>query len=123
VLHRGAGSGIKSRKDDSMNSQITGLRVASVVFGLMAIASIAAASDASRGARAGASDAVVAKRAGLHHFERSECLVVETRSHADQMNEPGTNTPNGPMLFQALLSGAAELLSLGMGSRLVRDSI
>jgi hypothetical protein len=40
VLHRGAGSGIKSRKDDSMNSQITGLRVASVVFGLMAIAQL-----------------------------------------------------------------------------------
>ena len=72
-----------------MNSQIIGLRVACVVFGLIAIAQLVRLSDTPRGARGRSSDAVVAKCAGLHHFERSESLDVETCAHADQMNEIG----------------------------------
>ena len=72
-----------------MNSQTIGLRVASVVFGLMAIAQLVRLSDTPRGARGRSSDAVVAKCAGLHHFERSESLDVETCAHADEMNEIG----------------------------------
>jgi Domain of unknown function (DUF1772) len=44
---------------------------------------IGAACDTPRGARGRASDAVVAKRVGRHHFGRPECLDVEARSHAD----------------------------------------
>jgi hypothetical protein len=36
----------------------------------------------------------VAKCAGFYHFGRSESLDVETRSHADQMNESGNMRPN-----------------------------
>ena len=43
--------------------------------------------DTPRGARGRLSNAVVAKSAGFHLFERSESLDVETRAHADPMNE------------------------------------
>ena len=39
-VKRGVPGRARLREDDSMNSQITGLRVASVVFGLMAIAQL-----------------------------------------------------------------------------------
>jgi hypothetical protein len=47
---------------------------------------IGAVSDKPGGARRGSSDAVVAKRAGLRHFGRSEPVDVETRSHVDQLS-------------------------------------
>ena len=77
-----------------MNSQITGLRVAKRCIRSDGHRAIGAASDTPRGAGGRSSDAVVAKCAGLHHFGRSESLDVETRSHADQMNESGTMRPN-----------------------------
>jgi len=55
---------------------------------------IGAASDTPRGTGGRSSDAVVAKCAGLHNFGRSESLDVETRSHADQMNESGPMRSN-----------------------------
>lgn len=39
------------------------------------------------GVRGRLSDAFVAESAGFHLFERSESLDVETRAHADQMNQ------------------------------------
>jgi hypothetical protein len=69
-----------------MNSQITGLRVASVVFGLMAIAQLARLLIRP-GGRGRLYDAIVAKCAGLHHFGRTQSLALETRWYADQVNE------------------------------------
>ncbi len=63
---------------------------------------IGAAGDTPRGVRGRPSDAVVAKCAGLHHSGRSESVDVETRSHADHMNEAGTMSPTfamQPMAF------------------------
>ena len=90
-----------------MNSQTIGLRVASVVFGLMAIAQLVRLSDTPRGARGRSSDAVVAKCAGLHHFERSESLDVETCTHADQMNEIGIRLTRleGPLRRAGVVRG------------------
>jgi hypothetical protein len=67
-----------------MNSQIAGLLVASVVFGLMDITH-SPACYAPRGNCGWLSDAIVAKCGGLYHSGRSESLDVETRSHAEQM--------------------------------------
>jgi hypothetical protein len=69
-----------------MNSQTAGLLVASVVFGLMAIA-VGAACDTPRGDCGWSFDAIVAKCGALYHLGRSESLDVETCSQADQMNE------------------------------------
>jgi hypothetical protein len=95
-----------------MNSQITGLRVASVVFGLMAIAQLARLVMRPEVFVAG-HRMPLWPSAGLHHFERFECLDVETRSHADQMNEPGTNTPDGPMQRTERPSAAADRQAVG----------
>jgi len=48
---------------------------------------IGAATDTPRGGRRRLSDAIVAKCASLHHFGRTQSLAVETRRHADQVNE------------------------------------
>ena len=69
-----------------MNSQITGLLVASVVFGLMAIAQLARLLIRPEVIVGGYAMPFVAKRCGLYRFGRSVSLVMETRSHADQIN-------------------------------------
>jgi hypothetical protein len=48
---------------------------------------VSAACDTARGDCGWSFDAIVAKCGGLYHSGRSESLDVETRSHADQMNE------------------------------------
>ena len=61
-----------------MNSQITGLRVASVVFGLMAIAQLARVVIRPEVFVAGHPITVMAKWAGFHFPGRSESLAVAT---------------------------------------------
>jgi len=71
-----------------MNSQIAGLRVASVVFGLMAIAQLVRVVIRPE-VLVGPSDAVMAKCAGFHFPGRSESLDVETHAPAHRVNEIG----------------------------------
>lgn len=57
---------------------------------------IGTVSNTPRGARGRSSDAVVAKCAGFHHFERSKSLDVETCAHADQIDEIGIRLTSPP---------------------------
>ena len=70
-----------------MNSQITGLRVASVVFGLITIPQLVRLVVRPEVLVAGHANTIVAKCARHYHFWWSEYSDVESRSHLHQSEQ------------------------------------